>query len=114
MGPPFMERAIYTINVVPFYYLWYDAINDSIATTKTLTLRKIYEYASELGQFSHFHIKKLLFLSIFCWSLRYFVGTNDMIQNVPTKLLKTLGGGALLDTARVRQCTSELTLYVGV
>ena len=36
-------------------------------TDKTLTLRKIYEYASELRKFSHFHILKLLFPSIFCW-----------------------------------------------
>ena len=35
--------------------------------------------ASELRKFSHFYmILKLLFLSIFCWYFRYFVGTNDM------------------------------------
>ena len=42
--------------------------------------------ASELRKFSHFHILKVLFLSIFCWYFRYFVGTNDMLVglNVPT------------------------------
>ena len=43
--------------------------------------------ASELRKFSHFYILKLLFLSIFCWYFRYFVGTNDMLVglHVPTK-----------------------------
>ena len=72
--------------------------------------------ASELGKFLYVHIKELLFLSI-CWSLRYF-GTNDIIPNVPSTLLKAFffwgGGGALLATASVRQRTSELTLNVGV
>ena len=51
--------------------------------------------ASELRKFSHFYILKLLFLSIFCWYFRYFVGTNDMIVglHVPTKLRKSMGGG---------------------
>ena len=37
--------------------------------------------ASELSlrKCSHFYILKLLFLSIFCWYFRYFVGTNDML-----------------------------------
>ena len=35
---------------VPFYYLWYGAINDSIYTDKILTLRQIYEYASERSE----------------------------------------------------------------
>ena len=35
--------------------------------------------ASELRKYSHFYILKLLFLSIFCWYFRYFVGTNDML-----------------------------------
>ena len=45
--------------------------------------------ASELRQFWHFYILKLLFLSIFCWYSRYFVGTNDMLVGlqVPTKIL---------------------------
>ena len=55
----------YTINAVSFNYLWYGAIYD-IILTNTITLRKIYEYASELRKFSHFHILKLLFPSIFC------------------------------------------------
>ena len=36
--------------------------------------------ASELRKFLHFHILKLLFLSIFCWYfIRYVVGTKDML-----------------------------------
>ena len=48
-------------------------------TDKTLTLRKcMYMQASELRNFWHFHILKLLFLSIFCRYNRYFVGTNGL------------------------------------
>ena len=39
-------------------------------------IEKMYVYASELRHFWHFHILKLLFLSIFCRYNRYFVGTN--------------------------------------
>ena len=59
-------------------------------TDKTLTLRKSMYMrasgASELRKFSNFYILKLLFLSIFCWYFRYFVGTNDMLVglHVPT------------------------------
>ena len=62
--------------------------------------------ASELRKFSHFYILKLLFLSIFCWYFRYFVGTNDMLvglhvathfqmyrQNSEKALLGGGGGG---------------------
>ena len=35
--------------------------------------------ASELRKFWLFYILKLLFLSIFCRYIRYFVGTNDML-----------------------------------
>ena len=43
-------------------------------------------YASELRKFWHFYILKLLFLSIFCRYISYFVGTNDILVglNVPT------------------------------
>ena len=42
--------------------------------------------ASELNFWGHFYILKLLFLSIFCRYIRYFVGTNDMLVglHVPT------------------------------
>ena len=42
--------------------------------------------ASELRKFWHFYILKLIFLSIFCRYIRYFVGTNDMLvgSHVPT------------------------------
>ena len=35
--------------------------------------------ASELRKLWHFYILKLLFLSIFCRYIRYFVGTDDML-----------------------------------
>ena len=63
-------------------------------TDKTLTMIKsMYMRASELRKFSHFYILKLLFLSIFCWYFRYFVGTNDMLVglHVPTKFRKSMG-----------------------
>ena len=34
---------------------------------------------SELRKLSQFYILKLLFLSIFCLYVRFFVGTNDML-----------------------------------
>ena len=42
--------------------------------------------ASELRKILHFHIEKLLFLSIYCWYFRNFVGTNDILVglHVPT------------------------------
>ena len=58
--------------------------------------------ASDLRNFSHFHILELLFLSIFCWYLRNFVGTNNMLVglHVPTNFQmyrqnseKSMGGG---------------------
>ena len=59
----------------------------------------MYVYASELRKFRYFYILKLLFLSIFCRYIRYFVGTNDMLVglHVPTKVRKGIigGGGAI-------------------
>ena len=73
----------YTINAVSFYYLWNGAIYKRQYTDKTLTLRTCMcmraSVASELRKFWHFYILKLLFLSIFCRYIRYFVGTNDML-----------------------------------
>ena len=65
----------------------------------------MYVYASERAfKFSHFYILNLLFLSIFCRYIRYFVGTNDMLvgSHVPTNFQMyrqksekaLLGGGA--------------------
>ena len=105
----------YTINAVSFYYSWYGAIYKRQYTDKTLTLRKCMcmraSEASELRKFGYFYILKLLFLSIFCRYIRYFVGTNDMLglhvptisqctdkfPNVPTKVRKGIigGGGAI-------------------
>ena len=79
---------IYTINAVPFCYLWYwryKRQHIKLYTDKTLTLikkKKMYmraSGASEHRKFSHFHILKLLFSSIiFCWYIyfRYFVSEN--------------------------------------
>ena len=60
-------------------------------------------WASELRNFLHFHIKKLLFLSLFCWYkimylCRYKWHTcrltcTDIFPNVPTKLQKSIMGG---------------------
>ena len=74
---------------------------------QTLTLSKCMcmrlSGASELRTFWHFYILNLLFLSIFCRYIRYFVGTNDMLvgSHVPTnfqmyrqKSEKALLGGA--------------------
>ena len=77
----------------------------------TLTLRK-YMYSilceraerASLENFGIICILKLLFLSLFCWYIRYFVGTNDdacrltctdKFPNVPTKLRKGIIGGAV-------------------
>ena len=52
-------------------------------TDKTLKLRKtIYEYASELRKFSHFHMLKLLFPSIFSWYFRYFVSETFSLYHL--------------------------------
>ena len=52
---------------------------------KTLTWRKSMHMrvsgASELRKFLHFHNQKLLFLSIFCWYFRNFVGTCVLAQS---------------------------------
>ena len=73
---------IHKINAVG-YYLWYGVVYKRQYTDKTLTLRKSMYMrsngASELRKCSHIYILKLLFLSIFCWYFRYFVGTNDML-----------------------------------
>ena len=54
-----------------FYYLWYGAIYKRQYTDKHVTLSKCMcmraSGASELRKCWHFHILKLLFLSIFCW-----------------------------------------------
>ena len=68
----------YTINAVPFYYLRYRARYKRQYTKQTLTLRKSMNMrasgTSELRQFSHFHILKLLFPSIFCYPIVGYIG----------------------------------------
>ena len=68
-------------------------INDSIPTNTNIEQIHVYmraSGASELRKFWHFYILKLLFLSIFCRYIRYFVGTNDMLVglHVPTNFQK--------------------------
>ena len=56
-------------------------------------------------KYMYFHILKLLFLSIFGWYFRYFVGTTDILvgSHVPTNFQMyqqkdekaLLGGGAI-------------------
>ena len=65
-GRPFWTLSIFFITYGMALYRQY---NDKI-----LTLRKIYEYASELRKFSHFHILQLLFPFI------YSVGTSDTLS----------------------------------
>ena len=81
------------------YMALYIYTNESIPTNYWLWKKSMYMRvcgASEIRRFSNFYILKLLFLSIFCWYFRYFVGTNDMLVglHVPTKLRKSIGGGA--------------------
>ena len=58
-------------------------INDRYVYRQNTNIEKIYVYASELikniENVLAFYILKLLFLSIFCWYFRYFVGTNDKL-----------------------------------
>ena len=53
-------------------------------TDKTLRLRKcMYTMrASDLRNFLHFYILKLLFPSIFCWYFRYFVSETYLFSGV--------------------------------
>ena len=55
-------------------------VNDSYVYRQNTNIEKI--YVSRLENFSHTYILKLLFLSIFCWYFRYFVGTNEMLVTV--------------------------------
>ena len=55
--------------------------NDGIPTKHYITLRKSMNMrASELGNFLHFHILKLLFPSIFCWYFWYFISETYIFQ----------------------------------
>ena len=66
---------------------------------QTLTLSKCMcmraSGASELRKFWNFYILNLLFLSIFCRYIRYFVCTNDTLvgSHVPTNFRKSIIGG---------------------
>ena len=96
-----------TINAVSLYYLWYGAIYTRQYTDQNTYVEKnLYNYASELRKCSHFHILKLLFLSIFCWYFQITlsvqmtcllgpVGSHvpTKFPNVPTKLRKSIIGG---------------------
>ena len=75
-----MQFPFITHGMVLYIY-----INDSIYRQNT-NIEKMNVHASELRKFRYFYILKLLFLSIFCRYIRYFVGTNDMLVglHVPT------------------------------
>ena len=90
--------------------LWHYYINGRMLT-KQANIEKIYVYMRASLEIFAFHIKKLLFLSIFCWYFRNFVGTNDIgllvglhvptdfqiyRQNSEKALWGSLGGGAPL------------------
>ena len=66
---------------VPTNFLIY---RQTVTLSKCMCMRA--SGASELRKFWHFYILNLLFLSIFCRYIRYFVGTNDMLvgSHVPT------------------------------
>ena len=66
---------------VPTNFLIY---RQTVTLSKCMCMRA--SGASELRKCWHFYILNLLFLSIFCRYIRYFVGTNDMLvgSHVPT------------------------------
>ena len=55
-------------------------------TDKTLTLRKIYGYASELRKCSHFHTLKRQFPSICCWYFRYTLSRKYIFSGLKLHL----------------------------
>ena len=63
-------------------------------TDKTLKLREKKSMnmrasgASELRKFSHFHMLKLLFPSIFCWYFRYFVSETFSLYHLYDTIYK--------------------------
>ena len=46
----------YTINAVPFYYLWYGAINDSIGQNTNIEGESIMRASAERASFENFRI----------------------------------------------------------
>ena len=99
----------YTINhqcsFLSLLMVWHYNINDSMPP-KHLHWENlcICERAERARKFLHFHIQKMLFLSIFCWYFRNFVGTSvqmtytcrltctDRFPYVPTNSEKALLG----------------------
>ena len=87
------------IQSMQFPFITYGIWHYDITTVcrQNTNIEIIYMYmrasgASELIKMLHFHIKKLLFLSIFCW---YNLHTcrltcTDRFPNVPTKLRKSM------------------------
>ena len=74
-------------------YVMVLCINDSIPKNTNIEQMYTCMRASELRKFWHFYILKLLFLSIFCRYMRYFVGTNDMLVGIGGDPRGTGGGG---------------------
>ena len=114
-------HTYYTINVVPFYYLWYGTINKQQYTDKTLTLRKSINMRASLENFRIFIFKNwkrqlltnyifiLLVLRILC---RYKWHDSKCTNKSPKSTMG--GGGGASGYTSVHQCTSEVTLYVGL
>ena len=70
-----------------YFLIWYGAINNSIGHWENLWTNYASERgASELGNFSHFHILKLLFPSIFCWYFWYFISKTHIFSGLKLHL----------------------------
>ena len=70
------------INVVPFYYLWYGAINDSVPSKNT-NVEKINEYASERAwNFFEFSYKKT--------AISYIQGGPEITERSIQSIFRTL------------------------
>ena len=86
--PAYIRNTI-NASFLSLLMVWDYNIHDSMPTNDT-NIEEIDVCASERSEradfFLHFHIKKLLFLSIFCWYFRNFVGTNYILVglHVPT------------------------------
>ena len=87
------------------HYLWYGTIIEKTVCRQNTNM---YMRAS-LETFLHFHIQKLLLLSVFCWYFRNFVVTNYILvgltmyrqiskctDKTPKKALLGGGGGGRL------------------
>ena len=96
--------------------LWHGAVyNDNILTLgKFMSMRA--SGATELRQFSHFHILKLLFPFIFCWYFYYFVSETYICSSLKLHagsflLLRMVGRYTGWPKKPDRQCGPNLTQF---